>query len=209
MKAKLCPLPDLDENAKRWIVDTLRLLSATHTLSRKLLERFEHATGAISAIIPDICNVDDFDAYEFAIIPPGVTQCFEPGCLPVDKLTEFVWKFLNAVEQSLFVCENSGLVARTNDYWAWANSLPPRNYLGNDELYHIFDQHKSGCRAIEEALSGCVAHRSVSMCSVGMPPINETYFDERYLDSITVDTRHIIVTAFDDEGYLVWTLNHA
>ncbi|HTU26761.1 MAG TPA: hypothetical protein VMF30_15240 [Pirellulales bacterium] len=205
MKPRRVELGANDEKARGEIRRHLELGACNHTLSRKLLDRFSTAGGPVAALIPPWVNLSQIAGYNVgSVAPPHSPAYYAPGESPRDLLVEFVLAYLQTAADAVVVCENSGAARETLKIWTW--SQPPRaSSLGDDEIYYILQSSHADPEMIDAALSDSLGHWTAAACSSSGEIPNGDMPDDSFLDLIVENTEHILLSAFDDDGYLIWS----
>lgn len=184
-------------------MDSLSICAHDHILSRKLLDRVSGTTGSIVAIAGDWLDFERISDYD--LCPTGHSgEGYETGERPTEKLVELVCEFLTKTEGAVVVCEN--WAAKREDIPRWPCPPPRISCLGETEVYHILTSGTNDLAAIEEAVVPW-HHWQTGICSTCPSFPNGDIPDEEFLDDIVRDTDKIFVPAFDNTGYLVWTIS--
>jgi hypothetical protein len=88
--------------------------------------------------------------------------------------------------------------------WTW--SRPPRfSSYGDDDAYYILDPSDIDRDVIDGALGDSLGRFGMAICSsCSHLPGNEIPH-EATLDEFIRNTTHVLLPAFDDDGYMIWS----
>ncbi len=192
-----------DKRAFDLIQTNLEVRSYNHTLSRLLLKLRHQYCDSSFAIVPDWIDLSTLtDLSKSKEPPPGD---YEPDMAPEDLLVRFVVGNLASDSSSCFACENSGQIRRTVEYWAW--TVPPPLYTyGAEEVYHIFWQHNLSIDIVRAAIADSMQNWGTAILSAIQPISNNSEIGDDTLDLLAINTRRIVVPAFDGDGYIACEL---
>lgn len=148
--------------------------------------------GAASAV--QNLSVDEFR--HGGITSPAVTR---------DCLADFLLEFMEKSPHRLCVFEDAG----AEPSFSWVQREKPRIFTFRNELYHVVF---SGLSSKEE-LKTTIAKSDSTWILVGIATsvpdrsewMNKTEITSDEIDVLAQRTEHIIVGAFDGEGYLIWS----
>jgi hypothetical protein len=192
-------LDPANENATCFILGSLEICANDHVLSRKLLSRLASAAGPMYAIIGERINADLLKAHDFSTAPPDGE---DTGKRPVEILVSIVGEYLGTTQDAVVLCENWAAGRSDIAKWTWP---PPRvACYGDNEVYHILTHKITDPELIEAAIIPR-HHWQTGVCSSCVHVPNGDIPDERFLDEIVRNTRHLFLPAFDGSGYLFWS----
>ena len=205
MKTKTVDLGPHFEMGRSFILESLSICAYNHIFSRKLLDRFSGATGSIVAIVGDWFDFDRISSCDsYPPDPPGpIGEECESGERPTEKLVALVSEFLAETKDSIVVCENFG--AERGDIAGWPWPPPCTSCFGDKEVYALLNLNMTDADMIEAAVVS--RHRwQTGVCSTCPCFPDGDIPNEDFLDDIVSNTKKIFVPAFDDTGYLIWTI---
>ena len=136
--------------------------------------------------------------------PPDGPIYFPPGDSPRDLLVAFVVEYLQSAPDTVVVCENSATTRRTLEIWTWSRK-PRASCYGDNDVYFILDPSDLDLEMIDAALSDPLSHWGTAVCSSSKQIPEGDMPDDSFLDEIAENTKHILMPAFDDDGYLIWS----
>ena len=202
MSCRKIHLADDDQKLYDRVHDNLEVCASYLTLSKKLLNRFSISSGSAIAILPDWVPFDTLVDYSQGSIPPPGLKYGE-GERPSDELAVFVEEFLETSKDNVVLCENSDRAHKVLEIWTW--SRPPRfsNY-GNDEVYYILTRPEDGRDTIGDTLGDTLGHWGTAVCSSCAQIPEGEITDESFFDEVVRNTKHILMSAFDGDGFLIW-----
>jgi hypothetical protein len=203
LKSKSVELAPSDDKARRHIIDSLHVCAHDHILSRKLLEHFGGVSGPFVAIVGDWFDLDEMSSYD--LYPGGPAgEEFASGERPTERLIEFLKCYLGSNQNLIVLCENWG--AERGDIAKWP--LPPPRFAcyGDNDVYHILTPQVVAPEMIEAAVVPR-HHWQTGICSGCSCVPDRDISDEKLLDEIDQNTNHIFIPAFDNTGYLIWTVH--
>lgn len=204
MNPKIIELAPDDPKALAWIRKNLEVCANGHTLSRMLSSALPTLNWKISVIIPGWVDIGQLETYDQGSVPPDRTP-YAPGESPLDALVEIVARYLGEGNNHVIVCENSGSARKTLRIWTW--SRPPRfSCYGEEETYYILETGEADAKMINAALSDSLGHWGICVCSSCANAPGLDMPDESFLCEISQNTRHILMSAFDGDGYLICSL---
>ena len=175
------------------------------TLSGKLLDYFSNWQGPVIAIVPDWVPLEKLFRYDHTWVPPADSPpCYKPGDSPRDDLIDFVEEYLRVETKHIAVCESRGAIRKTPEYWSWGVA-PPMLFYGDEEIYHVLNRVNANYEMIDNAISDSLGHWGTGVCSRCEHVPGGSISDDSFLDEIVRNTMHIFVSAFDDDGYLIWS----
>jgi hypothetical protein len=205
MKSRTVELADDDPKAIAWIRENLEMCAYAHSLSKKLLGRFSAASGVMTAFVPDWVDLPQLQTYNQGSVPPaGGPTYYRVGDSPLDDLALFVREYLRATKEAVAVCENDGDVRKSMSFWTWGP--PPRTWLfGANEVYYILESGETDVELIDSAVGDTLGHWGVAVCSSCARIPERDVPDETFLEEIAENTKHILMPAFDNDGYMIWT----
>jgi hypothetical protein len=205
MKPRYIKLAEDDQKARDRICEHLELAAWNHTLSRKLLSRLSNAAGAMIALIPEWVDLGQLITYsQGSVAPPGSPLYYAAGESPLDPLVDFAIEYLQSAAHSLIVCENSGRARKALKIWTWSRA-PRASSLGDDEVYYILEPSDLDRSLIDAALGDSLAFGGVGVCSSNEQIPDGDMSDDSFLDVIAENAKHVLISAFDDDGYLIWS----
>jgi hypothetical protein len=207
MKSCTIQLLEGDQKAMGWIRKNLEVRANNNTLSQKLLQLYPTTGGALVAIVPAWVNLNELSSYEYGWEAEIGDERYEDGSFPLDQLVNIVVDHLRADVRAVLVCENFGAIRMTTEYWSWG-AQPPLARFRAEEVYHIFPHSTTDREAIENALGDALGRWGAAVCSYcNVVPVGDIV-DEAFFDEIASKTVQIIVPAFDESGYIVWSPIH-
>ena len=204
MKTQIIRLLDGDQKAMDWIRENLAICAHNKTLSKKLLSRFPNNFGALLAIVPDWIDIEKLSAYKYGFEVPDGASPYESGDFPEDLLVDFIQEYLCSSDRAVVVFANVGAIRKTSEYWSWGTA-PPLHEYGEDEIYYILAGNTLDREAIASAVADSLGHFGVGVCSVCEQVPADDIPNEEFLDRIASNSKHILVPAFDDAGFIVWS----
>lgn len=202
MRSKICDIITQFENAKIYILSSLRICANDHVLSAKLLDRFSRATGSIAAIVGDWFDFDRLASFDSC--PAGSEgEEYAKGERPTERLVAFVSEFLDKTENAIVICENWGAERRDIANWIWP---PPRvACLSDKDVYHILTKEMNNLEMIEATVVPR-HYWQTGICSTCHYFPDGDIPNHEFIDNVVYNTRKIFIPAFDNTGYLIWTL---
>lgn len=203
MKSIWIQLRDDDQKGRNWIRENLEWCAYSRTLSRKLLDRFSTKAGSMIALVPDWVDLDQLELYSQGSIRPE-DERYAKGDSPEDQLVAFVKEYLKMSANALVVCENSGDARKTLEIWNWSRRPRFAEY-GNDEVYYILVASDSDAEMIDATLSDTLGQWGTAVCSSSERIPEGEIPDASFLEEITANTLHVLMPAFDNDGYLIWS----
>ncbi len=204
MTARHVQLADDDQKARTWIRENLEVCAFSRPLSKKLLDRFSTDSGPVTAIIPDWVNISQLAKYSHGSVPPDRSP-YRKGESPRDELVQAVLRYLETGTGRVVVCEDSGSARKALEIWTW--SRPPRYFeYGRDNVYYLLEPSDLDEEMIDAALGdGLGSHFAIAICSSCSQLPAQVIADDAPLDELVQNTRHILMPAFDGDGYMIWS----
>jgi hypothetical protein len=211
MKWKYYPLPDEDTVAKKHIFDSFAMGASNHALSKRLTEHCANAKGRMFAIAMESLDIDTVTDYQWAGTYSRGRQWHEAantykldvGDRPIDGLVDFVQRYLRESTRTVVLCENWMFARSDLETWTTRES---RALLFGEDVYHIADyQDANNTDLLEATVLEPDRQWLIGVCSKceHVPEIEIT--SEALFDEIVANLAHVFVSAFDGEGYLVWS----
>jgi hypothetical protein len=211
MKWKKYPLTDGDPRAKKHFFESFSLGASNHGLSRRLAHRFGSATGPMFAIAMESLDLEKVADYQWAGTYSGGKQWHEArgntavvvGERSIDGISQFLANYLRSSPNAIVLCENWLLSRSDLESWTTRES---RVLLHGDELYHIATTHDAdNPESIEATVREADRQWLTGICSTCDDVPQSEITSEAFFDEIVAKLDHIFVSAFDGEGYLVWS----
>jgi hypothetical protein len=181
-----------------------------------LLERFDIDSGEVFTFLPENLTVED--AFDFAHggklpLEPGaiLKKLNEKGGLETwikvpnldGVLTGMIADYLRMGEKRIYVTEDA--LSKASDGWLTKTKLP--YHLLDDRVYFVL-RHDSTRLEIEEILGGAfppfVAVLSNPSDAVPLDCSGHSITRDE-IERLVINTDHIVVGAYDGEGYVVWS----
>lgn len=189
----------LGEDALRFVEDKLK---EGLSLSQLVHHRLELRSGSLQAFLPldaDISSVQNRSAEDFRW--GGVTKT--GGSLEI--LTSFVSSYLNSLPDSICIFEYAN--ARSTDLLLQCEK--PGVLTFGLEVYYAATQHDGS----SDVISAVINDTDSLWTHVGFLAVAPGHITNGHsavlaledLESIADGVEHIIVGAFDGEGYLIWS----
>lgn len=206
MKPREIRLAADDQKAIDWARENLRVCASERSLSRKLMERLNlSALGSCIAIVPDWVDLTQLASYTQGSIPPNRLP-YADGESPRDALVDFTEQYLLGKRDAVVVCDNTQSAMKSLEVWTWSD--PPRFARYRDEVFYILTATEATREVIDGSLSDSLWRWGIAVCSAcsKMPSANSA--DDTFIDEIVTNTEHILMQAFDGDGYLIWTPAH-
>ncbi|REK10798.1 MAG: hypothetical protein DWQ37_15255 [Planctomycetota bacterium] len=195
--------PD-DPKARAWIRENFEFCAHNHQLAGRLLRQFGLEGGSLTAVVPEWVDITQLVSYRQGSVPPSDLRQYSPGTSPKDELTNFVVDHLRTAPNSAAVCEHSSTARQTLQIWTWS---PPPEALdfGNDDVYFLLTPDNAGPDTIRDALGDSLGHWGIAVCT-SYKRTTANPDRDRFIDEIVSNTKHILMPAFDDDGYLIWSV---
>lgn len=212
MKWQYYPIPVDDERATAILLENLR--AGDKALSRKLLSTYRLGQGTAFAIGMEGLDLDVLSTFSYATYQSGKTwtkaadgQTLQIGDGPVDGLISFLGEFLQGAVNGAVVIQNA-VWTRLTPFWEsperLAYCVPTRHVFFENEVYHVITEQDTRHDLMEDTIREAWHKWFVGICSTPVTiPANDS-LSEELIDELADGTKHIIVPAFDDEGFLVW-----
>jgi hypothetical protein len=202
------PIIDEDGKARQYVFKCLSIGAADRSLSRGLLSRYESVLGNVFLIADDSIALDRVEAYGPSAwyADPAYNGLFglfpnSPQSFPIDGLVAFVDNYVHACKHRVALFENR-YQDRSNPYIPHKRS---RFAFHQQEVYHVVVQEDVDRQFIRESIEEADNRWSIGCCASGIVIPANLEFSAELIDEIVDRTEHIIASAFDDEGYLVWS----
>ena len=171
--------------------------------------------GEILAIALEGLDLGTLEDFAYATYASGKTWDEAAGTTNISLqdgarggLISFLSEHLNGSVKGTVVMQNA-LWQRSTPHWddpaRLAYSLPTHHAFCKDEVYHVLTQQDTDWELMEETIREAETHWLAGVCADDMTIPNDNELSEEFLDELVRKTRHIFVSAFDGEGYLVWT----
>jgi hypothetical protein len=222
MKWKYYPLSDEDAKAQRQIVDSLSVgaFERRAALSTKLLERFSTATGPAFAIAMELLDLDHLADYAYATYDQGKrwyevagANVVPYGDAPNDGLVQFLVNYLRLHDDAVVIFDNwwtNRHELRDGRYKPHlataADPFVPRFIFHDQDVYQLLKHSDMDTDFIDETIREAQSlHWMNAVCCRTNVIVGTEIPSDCALDEIVAATDHIVVSAFDNEGYLVWS----
>jgi len=210
MKWKHYPLADNHPKGMKGILGNLSAGAREHTLSRKLLARFSGETGALMAIAFESLDLDRTTDYAYggyyggkALMEAVAGQEIRMHDCPIGGLILFLEDFLRGSEHAVVLCENP-TDTRTEYLTNWRPRESRVVFFG-EEVYHVVTRQEANFQSIETAIRESRGQWSISVCALCEELPQGDIPSEAFFDAIVANTAHVFASAFDGEGYLIWS----
>jgi len=205
------PFDDADGLAFKHIFNSLTAgAKQPHILSQKLLFRLHDRTGKFFAIAYEniaLDRVTDFKRGAFYADPTldGLLgMCpYPPYTIshPLDGLADFIAEFLAKSDNNIAVLENSLQKPSFN----WTIDAKRCVQIVGEGMYHVLTR-QNDLRTIKTA----IVDADTGNWLVGVLARDTEFFDgssltAEILGEIAMKAQHLFVSAFDGQGFLVWT----
>jgi hypothetical protein len=215
MRWKSYLLPASDDAANKHVLRSLSVGAHSHTLTKKLLRRFSSARGSMIAFAWEDLDVDEIEDYDPSPTYRGgldIHQVWNGDPIPIgdrsiDGLIAWLFDFLGTSEDRLIVVED-WLSKRTNP---WLTSPERSKYFQtrlafhNDEVFHVLASGDADRDMAEDTIRSGWHYWLNAICVAGVALPAVTQWSDEFLDVLVANTCHIFVSAFDEEGFLLWS----
>jgi hypothetical protein len=212
MKWKYFPIECGDSRAKAQVIDNLTAGAHGHTLSRKLLARFEKADGPMVLIAFESLDLDYPHLYKYASYSGGMAYPVGDGQIPWTDaprwgLVEALDAWLHTSYDAVVLCENWVATCDEATRGTADGSWESRTLcFGATEVYHVLTNDDRGKGAtIEAALRESQYCWATGVCCRCAHLPRADVQSEAFFEDVVGSTRHIFVPALDEEGFLVWS----
>lgn len=213
MKWKYYPIPASDSRARQHVLGTMEIAAQQHTLPKKLLSRFKMAEGPIFAIAMEGLEVDRITEYRFAQFHfgRGFQEMAQSGDVPIDSVPEdglraYLFDYLCSSTQSLAIIDDQ---SANSDWWQLPEvgaeyRVESKRAFFNDEVMFFLLPVGDKCDLDDDTIRTANGLWSIGLCvdDISLPQ-GDTWSSE-FLDEVSEKTSRIFVSAFDQEGYLIW-----
>jgi hypothetical protein len=214
MKWKYYPLAADDKRATGQILANFQC--ADRTLARKLRARFPLGTGESFAIALEDLDFDSLPDFQYAAYQSGKrwneaagTTTIPIGDRTNDGLISFLTEYLRRSDRGVVFIQDGQ--SKRSDPW-WDNPerlrycLPTRRAFYGEEVFNVLTPCDTDPDLIEETIrDGSHYFWFVGICAQAVTMPEDNLLSDEFLDELVAKTEHIVVMAFDSEGYLVWT----
>jgi hypothetical protein len=186
------------EKARNWINTDLWVCSSWGRLAQLLLARIEQEPRSITAFVGKWVDVDALASYEIGAPPWARSK--DPF---QEELAAFVQSYLASSDRAFLLCQ-AGSSKKTLEIWDW--SVPPRHFCdGENEVYYVLKSEDRDLGRIDDTLGdGLGGHFGAGICAKSSPDWLGKELDASILEEAAASAEHLIVPAFDGDGYLVW-----
>jgi hypothetical protein len=206
-------LPDGDAKAHKHFLKSFSIGAPNHALTKRLIQRLVNAKGPMFAIAMESLDLERVVDFRWAGTYSGGKQwheaahspTFPVGNSPLDGLGLFLDTYLRSSQRAIVLCEN----------WINTRSEIPnllmresRTVFHGDEVYHILSSSDAGnLEFISTTVWEAKNQWLTGVCSSAELVPQVEIPSEAFFDEIVANVAHIFVSAFDEEGYLVWSPN--
>jgi hypothetical protein len=204
----------LEASDSRAIEQIKMNLQLAPALVEKLRERFTVGTGELFAIALEELDISTLPNFNYATYCLGKTwydaaktATIPIGDRPIDGLILFFEDFLRQSDLGVVVAPNwmerrnsPRMSSESRETCLDASHVA---YYG-DEVYHVLTPKDTNRELIEDTIREPWHQWFVAICAIANLPENGE-FSNSFLDELIASTNHIVVPAFDGEGFLVWS----
>jgi len=202
------PLAADDPKAKMQVLENLQMGAHEHTLSKKLLQRFSEASGAMLLIAFETLDLDTDRPYKYAGTYCG-GQLHPPNYELITWMDTARWGLVTFVDKHL--CKSKEAVVLCENVFAERKDVPnytkeSRMLFFNEEVYHVVTYENAYMPdSIEQTIRESEHQWAVGVCSSCAEVPQGDVLSESFFDVIVANTTHIFTPALDGDGYLVWS----
>ena len=169
-----------------------------NTLAHFLLEELDLHSGRVVSFLPEDIAVEDANWFDNG----GVCN----GEVSLSHLVGGIQDFLRSDSDRCVIFENG--LARPAD--PCVKGFNTRMFTFGNELYHLLTQEDLDEERIQQSIS---CSMSAGLHIGAMSSLSAASRSPKQLESVGLDdlrcwakaTNKVIVSAYDDEGYLIWT----
>jgi hypothetical protein len=213
MKWKYFPIRPDDHRATSRILEELKV--GEKTLANKLLARFSVGTGNVLALEMENADLESLETFSYVTYGSGKSwyeatgiRQIPVGDRPIDGLISFFTEFLQQNESGAIVMQNV-LWDRSRVPWDnpihAAYCLPTRHAFFNEEVYHVITEDDIRPDLMEDTVREAWQHWLVGVCAEHVTVPDDNILSEEFFNELVVKAKHIIVSAFDQSGFLIWS----
>jgi hypothetical protein len=210
----------LGKEAIEWVRKTL---TEGNTLSKYLLENINVDTGNVITFLPPEADIEKARTqFEWSVIPMSPRSEWvwlkethngkHPVAIPVHRTVEpqveIISKFLEADSNRLCVFEDMMMSPKDPVFFKETNVV----WLFNEEIYHIvFSSEKHTFEQIRSAISHAASAWPHFVGTItAFPDLSQTrpfrkQLTNLELKTIAQNTQKLIIGAYDNDGYLIWS----
>jgi hypothetical protein len=211
MKWTYYSLPESDASARTHFFESFSMGASNHALSKRLSKQLAPASGPFFAIAIESLELDQVEDYRSAGSYGRGKQLHEVrgttmraiGDRSIDGLIRFLNGYLQGNPDGIVLCENWMLSRHHLSTWTTRES---RVLVYGEEVYHVVTNRDVGnLDLIEAAVREPERQWLTGVCSRCKEIPEGEIHSESFFDEIVANLSHIFVSAFDGEGYLVWS----
>jgi hypothetical protein len=194
------------DDPKVWdaITTNFEVCRSQHTLPKLIWERYAGTHGQVVAVFPDWIPIENLSSFRYSWTRPLEAGRYEHGLSPKKSLAIFIDDYLRITSGSLVVFEN--LIADKNTYvdWKWGPP-PPVSIYDNSEIYHVIKASGRSLKQIEDVIRKSFFQWGTAVCSIDSYMQDDNICTLPFLSDVSENANHIIIPAFDDDGFLIWS----
>jgi hypothetical protein len=174
-----------------------------------LHERYCNATGPAFAIAFSKIDWDHVDGYIFDASYSGGKALHDAYTLPLPLETTTMGGLVKFLQTYVREAPSATvLLSNPLETRATMEKLHPRESrtaFFKEEVYHILNPDDDTFESFESAIREGSSRFGIGVCSQSVESFHNQVISEMALQSIVESARHIVVSAFDETGFLIWT----
>jgi hypothetical protein len=156
------------------------------------------------AIIPAWVKLGSLLSYQQGSVRPENAQGARDDN-PLDSLVDFSEIHLRSRKDALIVCDNPASASKTIGIWTW--SIPPRfMHYGHQDALYVLESATTSRETIDASLADSLGGKwGLAVCSSSRCVPSGESATEAFIDNVVKNTVHVLMPAFDGDGYVIWT----
>ena len=189
----------LSDKALKYIRDEL---AYGDVIAESLLQYINFEQGIIYTFLPD--DVKDIECLDFR---DSVSKNYQAMYSETHKIVaEFIKTYLSRHKSGIAVFET---LASPDD--RFLKYREPQYFSNQQKVYLYLVNKNADVQEVNEIISGARGYPCIGILS--SLPSSETIqtqqiVNDNFLQQLVVETEHIIIGAFDEDGFLFWSKNH-
>jgi len=171
-------------------------------IAESLLQYINFEQGIIYTFLPD--DVKDIESLDFR---DSVSKNYQAMYGETHKIiAEFIKTYLSQHKNGIVVFET---LASPND--TFLKYKEPQYFSNQQKVYLYLVNENADVQEANEIISGARGYPCIGILSSlprGETIQTQQIVNDNFLQQLVVETEHIIIGAFDQDGFLFWSKNH-